>query len=109
MVRCQQMNNSKASLSWTNENLYNRIFQYRTHLFFNNVLLTSLSPLGNMIAYFYRVEFQNRGSPHLHGLFYIQNSPIYEEAFLEEVTKFIDKFITCAKETNSTADIATNS
>jgi putative alpha-1,2-mannosidase len=37
------------------------------------------------------------------------NSPIYEEASLEEVTKFIDKFITCAKETNSTADIATNS
>ena len=86
-----------------------RHFQYRTHLFFNNVLLTSLYPLGNMIDYFYRVEFQNRGSPHLHCLFYIQNSPIYEEAPLEEVTKFIDKFITCAKETNSTADIATNS
>jgi len=60
-----------------------RHFQYKTHLFFNNVLLTSLSPLGNMIDYFYRVEFQNRGSPHMHCLFWIQNSPIYEEAPLE--------------------------
>ena len=43
-----------------------RHFQYRTHLFFHNILQTNISPLGKIVDYYYRVEFQQRGSPHLH-------------------------------------------
>ena len=75
-----------------------RHFQYRTHIFFNNILTTSASPIDKVVDYYYRVECQNRGSPHLHCLFWVENSPIYDE---ENVIKFIDQHITCSKITNT--------
>ena len=78
-----------------------RHFQYLTHIFFNNILTTSASPIGKVVDYYYRVEFQNRGSPHLHCLFWVENSPIYDEAPEENVIKFIDQHITCSKITNT--------
>ena len=52
----------------------------------------------SMIDYSIRVEFQNRGSPHCHGIFWIGNAPKYiigNEASHDECVKFIDEFITC--------------
>lgn len=81
-----------------------RHFQYPTHIFFNNILTTSASPIGKVVDYYYRVEFQNRGSPHLHCIFWVENSPIYDEASEENVIKFIDQHITCSKITNTESD-----
>lgn len=39
----------------------------------------SLQPLGKITDYFARVEFQNRGSPHLHLFFWIANIPSVHE------------------------------
>ena len=33
-----------------------RHFQYRTHIFFNNILTTSASPIDKVVDYYYRVE-----------------------------------------------------
>ena len=38
-------------------------------LFIRDVLKSDLLPIGEIADYFYRVEFQQRGSPHIHGLF----------------------------------------
>lgn len=54
-----------------------RHFHYRTQIFLNNILKCKNSPLGELQDYYIRVEFQQRGSPHLHCLFCIKNSPIY--------------------------------
>ena len=40
-----------------------RHFDYSVNKFLNEFLLTSASPLGEIEDYFYRVEYQNRGSP----------------------------------------------
>jgi len=82
-----------------------RHFQYRTHLFFHNVLLTNISPIGKIIDYYYRVEFQQRGSPHLHCVFWIEEAPQYGISTDEEVADFIDKYITCSSDSDVHADL----
>lgn len=81
-----------------------RHFQFKTHFFFNNILGTSLSPLGTLSDFYYRVEFQNKGSPHLHCLLWIQDAPVYEQSDENEVIAFINKYSTCSKITNTAAD-----
>lgn len=48
--------------------------------------------------HFTRLEFQMRGSPHSHGLYWINGAPEYKEGDLtseKAVVNFIDEFITC--------------
>ena len=73
----------------------------RIQLFICGVLKSSVAPIGEIADYFYRVEFQQRGSPHIHGLFWIRDAPQYEKDSNEEVVAFIDKFITCHKPNSS--------
>ena len=69
-------------------------------LFIRDVLKSTFVPIGEIADYFYRVEFQQRGSPHIHGLFWIKDAPQYEKHSNEVVT-FVDKFITCHKPDSS--------
>ena len=52
-----------------------RYFDHRVQEFLNTVLKSSCEPIGKLLDYFYRVEFQQRGSPHIHMLFWIENAP----------------------------------
>ena len=54
-------------------------------------------PLGQIIDYFYRVEFQQRGSPHIHALFWVKDAPKYGKDSDETITDFVDKYVTCAE------------
>ncbi|XP_055081793.1 uncharacterized protein LOC129456714 [Periophthalmus magnuspinnatus] len=85
--RCELLRNRPVTAA--------RMFDYRWHLLLNYVLLSSLNPIGKIKDYFYRVEFQQRGSPHVHALFWIEDAPEIGKNTDEEVVKFIDKYITC--------------
>ena len=43
-----------------------RYFDHRVNTFINNVLKSTLHPIGTIVDKFGRVEFQHRGSPHIH-------------------------------------------
>ena len=45
-----------------------RYFDHRVQEFLNTVLKSSCEPIGKLLDFFYRVEFQQRGSPHIHML-----------------------------------------
>lgn len=77
-----------------------RYFYHRVQSFVNNVLKHSSMPIGKMTDFFYRVEFQQRGSPHIHMLIWIENAPIFEKSENQAITDFIDRYVTCKK--NST-------
>jgi hypothetical protein len=50
--------------------------------------------------HFSRMEFQMRGSPHSHGLYWIQDAPVYDEddaVSISACIEFIDEFITCER------------
>lgn len=70
-----------------------RNFEHMVQLFIRDVLKSSIMPIGEITDYFYRVEFQQRGSPHIPGLFWIKNAPQYEKDSNEKVVTFI----TCHK------------
>lgn len=58
-------------------------------------------PIEGISDYFYGVEFQQRGTPHIHGLFWIKNAPQYEKDLNEKVVTFVDKYITFYKPNTS--------
>ena len=71
-----------------------RYFDHRSKELFK-VLRSEVSPLGKLTDYYLRIEFQQRGSPHVHSLLWIANAPKYGENPLNEVIEFIDRTITC--------------
>ena len=52
-----------------------RYFDHRVQEFLNTILKSSCEPIGKVKDFFYRVEFQQRGSPHIHMLVWIENAP----------------------------------
>jgi plasmid maintenance system antidote protein VapI len=52
-----------------------RNFEHMVQLFIHNFIKSSGHPIGEVVDFFNRVEFQQRGSPHIHGLFWIKNAP----------------------------------
>ncbi|XP_062577465.1 uncharacterized protein LOC134239308 [Saccostrea cucullata] len=73
-----------------------RMFEHRFHMFQRHVILSPSKPIGNVTDYFVRVEFQQRGSPHMHCLYWVENAPKFDEDDEETVCDFIDRYITCA-------------
>nr|XP_061819803.1 uncharacterized protein LOC133608529 isoform X1 [Nerophis lumbriciformis] len=72
-----------------------RMFDYRWHCFLKEVLMSPSQPVGKIVDFFYRIEFQQRGSPHVHALFWIEGAPqIYKNTDVE-VAEFVDKYVTC--------------
>ncbi|CAF4809889.1 unnamed protein product, partial [Rotaria sp. Silwood1] len=71
------------------------MFNRRFRGFMKNIILSKCAALGEVTDYFYRVEFQKRGSPHIHMIAWIKNAPKYGENSDDEVIQFIDKYITC--------------
>lgn len=62
-----------------------RNFEHMVQLFIHDVLRSDVMPVGQITDYFYRVEFQQRGSPHIHGLFWVKGAPQYGKSSEEEI------------------------
>ena len=77
-----------------------RHFDYQFQQFFLKFLSSNLLPLGKIEDWFYRVEFQQRGSPHIHMLLWIKDAPRFGVQSDEEVVDFINQVITCSKAAN---------
>ena len=82
-----------------------RYFDHRVQEFLNTVLKSSCEPIGKLLDYFYRVEFQQRGSPHIHMLVWIENAPTLETNSEREIVQFVDKYLTCNTENEKTANL----
>jgi hypothetical protein len=77
-----------------------RHFDYQFNTFLKDFLRSELAPLGKIKDWFYRVEYQQRGSPHTHMLIWLENSPVFGVDKDEDVIAFIDQIITCGKPEN---------
>ena len=71
-----------------------RHFSRRFQKFLQKVLLSDQQPIGKILHYFWRIEFQARGSPHVHSLFWVDGAPdIESEEGRKELPSFIDKYV----------------
>ena len=77
-----------------------RHFNHQVKRLIHDVLMTTVSPIGKVVDHFYKVEFQMRGSPHIHTLLWVESSPKLEDTdeSLEKVLAFIDKKVTCKRD-----------
>lgn len=78
-----------------------RHFHYQVNQFFSNFLLSSAKPLGKISDWFYRVEYQQRGSPHIHVLIWVDGAPEFQVQSDTKAIAFIDKLITCQKQADN--------
>ena len=86
---------------------YKKHFLLITRIFDNKVkaFIKLLMANGEVDYYSYRIEFQIRGMPHVHGVFWLRNDLI--KPFLDvnneykddEVDKLIDKWVSCSLNT----------
>ena len=74
-----------------------RHFQYRINTFFNDFLKSTAKPLGEIVDYAIRIEFQARGSPHAHTVIWVKDAPRFGIDSDSDVVNFIDQYVTCAK------------
>ena len=77
-----------------------RHFDYQINQFLRNFLLSAQAPLGEIADWFYRVEYQQRGSPHIHMLIWLEDTPVFGVDDNDKVIAFIDKIISCKKPTD---------
>ena len=72
-----------------------RNFDHMIQRLIYDVLKSKLMPIGEVVDFFYRVEFQQRGSPHIHALFWIKNASQDEVNSNDEIVRFVNKYLTC--------------
>ncbi|XP_014299180.2 uncharacterized protein LOC103578710 [Microplitis demolitor] len=58
-------------------------------------ILSDSQPLGKIIHYFWRREYQGRGIQHFHLILWVEGAPIIGINTNEEVVEFIMKYVTC--------------
>lgn len=73
-------------------------FHFRFKIFFEKIFLKRY----NIIDYWYRIEFQGRGSPHVHGVAWIKNGlriedlkPNSSKELVEKYRNFYDSILSC--------------
>ena len=78
-----------------------RHFDFQVQQLIVKFLQSDCAPLGKIAHWFYQVEFQQRGSPHIHMLLWIEGAPKFGEDSDEKVCNFVDKIISCSKPAGS--------
>ena len=78
-----------------------RNFDYMVQRLISDVMKGDVKPIGEIVDYFYRVEFQQRGSPHIHSLFWVKNAPNYKVDSNERIVNFVDNYVTCQNDISS--------
>ena len=51
-----------------------RHFDYQFNMFLRTFLMSDIAPLGKIKDWFYRVEYQQRGSPHIHMMLWLDDA-----------------------------------
>ena len=81
--RCRYLNLNPVLLS--------RHFQYRVEVFFKEIVVNG--PLEKVTYYAIRVEFQVRGSSHIHSFLWVLNAPNLTKDNIDEYVRFMDAII----------------
>jgi len=87
--------NDRCSMLNLNPVVVAKHFQYRVETFFTEVLLSNAKPIGKIVYYALRIEFQMRGSPHLHALIWTSDCPKLTSDNKQAYIDFIDKHVQC--------------
>ena len=85
--------NEKCQMVNLNPVVVAKHFQYRVETFFTEVLFTDAKPIGKIVYYALRIEFQMRGSPHLHALIWTSDCPRLNHDNKQAYVNYIDEHV----------------
>ena len=71
--------------------VYVRLFKIQH--FITDFIKNDANPFGKLANFWYRIEFQHRGSPHMHCMLCIANAPRYDVDETHDVANYIDSII----------------
>jgi len=72
-------------------------FEKKWRAVFKKLILSKETPVfGKVVDFFWRVEYQARGAPHIHCLLWIEDAPLIGKQSNEEVKAYIDSIATCS-------------
>ena len=72
-------------------------FRKKWRAVFKKLILSKDTPVfGEVVDFFWRVEYQARGAPHIHCLLWIKDAPLIGKHSYEEVMSYIDSTATCS-------------
>ena len=81
--RCDLLNSNPVVVA--------RHFQFRVELFFKKILMNG--QLGKLKCHAIRVEFQVRGSPHVHAFLWMENPIVLTEETMQQYTQFVESTV----------------
>ena len=73
-------------------------------LLLNEFLKSKQMPIGEIQDFFYRVEFQQRESSHIHALFWVEDALQLGKNPNCDITAFVDKYVTCKSDLQAVVD-----
>ena len=82
-----------------------RMFEHRVQTFIRDVIQSPAKPIGEVEDFYYRTEFQQRGWPHIHMVAWVKDAPNINDNSEDEITEFVDKYITCEMPPESDAEL----
>ena len=88
----------KTKVMWLKRNPVTVVRQI-DHIFrqvFGKVMFSGMHPVGVIINFDAKNEYQNRGPQHPHFFMHVEGAPIINENEDIEVERFIDKYISCS-------------
>ena len=84
----------KRALMTTNPVVTARHFAHRFQCLSREVIKGTGQPIGEVLDFFWRIEFQLRGSPHVHSMWWIKDAPNLDTASGRQVApQYIDRYI----------------
>ena len=84
----------KRALMTTNPVVTARHFAHRFQCLSREVIKSTGQPIGEVLDFFWRIEFQLRGSPHVHSMWWIKDAPNLDTATGRQVApQYIDRYI----------------
>ena len=84
----------KSNLMRANPVVSARNFAHRFQSFVKEVIKGSGQPIGEVVDYFWRIEFQLRGSPHVHSMWWIKDAPNLDTTVGRQIApQYIDRYI----------------
>ncbi|KAM8838396.1 uncharacterized protein ACB058_015122 [Synchiropus picturatus] len=81
------------------------MFSKRVGSLFEDLILSPAPPIGKVVNCFYRVEFQHRGSPHIHCLIWVEVAPVSEEVSDQTVCDFVSRYVAAKLPDHSTCPL----
>ena len=72
-------------------------FNKKWNAIFQHLIRAKEQPIfGEVVDYFWRVEYQCRGAPHVHCLLWIKDAPVLGQSSSEDVQAYLNKIVTCS-------------